>query len=355
MIASYLIVAAVAAVQDPVPALRGLDPVALCEGEELAGRADLAATHGRHAYRFADEERRARFLADPERYGIQWGGGCARMGPLSGAGSPERFAVHAGRIYVFASDACRSGFLAAPARFVVAATEPEPLGGEARDAGAKWIERAVAAHGGAAALDGARGLRLVLEGEQSGWKHRLEEVLAHDGRLLRRSRWTPPEPDAEPSETTWVLAAEAFVDDGESVLAMTSHDQLADLRRFAQREPIAHLWARGEEGFLAEHLGAGRLGDVPVEDVRVRRAGLATTLHLDPDSGRVLGLSWRGRADDGVTRDVVEAFTEWRDVEGVLVPSARIVSVDGKENASLSATWQVVEVLADVPARVFER
>ena len=41
-------------------------------------------------------------------------------------------------------------------------------------------------------------------------RRKLEEVLARDGRLMRRSTWTPAEPDAEGFETTWVLAQEAF-------------------------------------------------------------------------------------------------------------------------------------------------
>jgi hypothetical protein len=43
--------------------------------------------------------------AEPERFAVQMGGGCGRMGPLSGSCSPERFAVHDGRIDIFASDA----------------------------------------------------------------------------------------------------------------------------------------------------------------------------------------------------------------------------------------------------------
>lgn len=103
---------------EPVPALKGFDPVALADGKEVSGRSDLTATHGIYRYQFVDEANRRKFLSDPERFAIQMGGGCARMGPLAGLGNPDRFLVHEGRIYIFASDGCRSSFQKAPARFL---------------------------------------------------------------------------------------------------------------------------------------------------------------------------------------------------------------------------------------------
>ena len=49
-------------------ALAGFDPVRLCQGSEVAGRADLELVHGRYRYRFCDEETREIFRADPERW-----------------------------------------------------------------------------------------------------------------------------------------------------------------------------------------------------------------------------------------------------------------------------------------------
>ncbi len=344
------------------PALRGLDPVLLCEeSAETPGRQDLQVTHGRFTYCFSGAETRVRFLDDPERFGIQWGGGCGAMGPLSGIGSPERWAVHAGRIYIFASDGCREGFLDAPERFVVAPAEPPTFPeeeGEVRwKAGAAMLLQAVRAHGGVQAIDAPRALRLVYQGTQDDWTHRIELVFTRDA-LERSSIWTPPADGAAREVTRWVLAESAFVDEGGAVFPVTSPDQVLDLRRFAHREPIALLWASAGSDLLAAWTGTSKLPGNPgvrVVDVIVHHAGLVTTLHLDPESCKILGLSWRGRAIDGVTRDVVEVFTDWRDVGGALIPTGRTVMVDGEVTPSLALTWNTAELLARVPAHSFER
>jgi YHS domain-containing protein len=321
----------------------------------VPGLEELVQAHGRYTYHFADEESLALFRAEPERWGIRWGGGCGRMGPLSGVGDPDRWTVHAGGLYIFASDSCREGFLSAPELFVPAPVDHAPPSQEAQDSGRSWIERAVQAHGGAAAIDGSDALQLVFEGVQSGWTQHLEQLLLRNGDFMRQSTWMPPDPEGDSFETRWVLARESFVAEDDELFPVTSPDQLLDLRRLAQREPLALLWARNDEGILVSHVGSGQLADQAVEDVLVLHSGLATTLHLDPDSGRLRGISWRGRPGDGMTRAVVEVFTDWREVSGVLLPVARRVLVDGEESSSMAASWDEVELLAQAPRGALER
>ena len=133
-------------------ALRGLDPVELVRGNESEGSNELVATSGKFRYRFKSEANRKLFETDPERFGIRFDGACMRMGPLSGAGDPERFAVHSGGIYVFASDACRITFLKSPDKFMVP-EEPELRTDETSARHSKAIlDRAVEAMGGKAKL-----------------------------------------------------------------------------------------------------------------------------------------------------------------------------------------------------------
>src|SRR5262245_46556699 len=99
-------------------ALKGLDPVELVAGREVPGQAELTTVRGLFRYQFANPANKAAFEKEPERYAVQFGGVCMKMGPLSGQGSPDRFFVHDKRIYLFASESCRNAFKAAPEKFI---------------------------------------------------------------------------------------------------------------------------------------------------------------------------------------------------------------------------------------------
>ena len=70
------------------------DAVALQGGEEVTGDAGIHAEHQGVTYHFANKANRDTFLKNPDRYAMQLGGACARMGPLSGKGDPARWTVH---------------------------------------------------------------------------------------------------------------------------------------------------------------------------------------------------------------------------------------------------------------------
>ena len=102
-----------------------LDAIALVQGDESPGLESVSISRHGFTYLFASPENKATFEANPERYEIQLGGACARMGALSGEGTTDLFAVHEGKIYIFASEGCRRGFLKAPQK-VLDRADPLP-------------------------------------------------------------------------------------------------------------------------------------------------------------------------------------------------------------------------------------
>jgi YHS domain-containing protein len=370
MLATLCLVAAAAAAQEPTTrasspfrvepragepqlALDGLDPIALCEGREVRGDARWSAARGRFTYHFESEAALARFRAAPERFEIQWGGGCGRMGPLSGTGDPGRHLVHDGRLWIFASDGCRQGFAAAPERFVPPAEAPIESTPAAAEAGRAWIERAVSAHGGPQRLAPTVALWFEDDNEQDGWLSFADLVVRFDGAVHERSRWIGPEA-GRGFDSLWVVGAQDFLVEQGAWFEIVSRDQRLDLVRTAQRHPLVLLAARDAEDFAAHELGRSTLAGGEVVDVHVRSAGLETVLHLDPHSGRVRGLSWRGRLADGPMRAVVETFETYLDRGGLLVPDRRSVTVDGRPSDAHSKGWDRVHVVRDCPAAPFE-
>jgi YHS domain-containing protein len=84
-------------------AINGYDPVAyFAEGRPREGRPEIRESWQGAVYRFASEENRVAFLADPERYVPQYGGYCAiamawnRIADVD----PHQWAIVDGRLYL---------------------------------------------------------------------------------------------------------------------------------------------------------------------------------------------------------------------------------------------------------------
>lgn len=147
--------------QPPFDALEGFDPVMLAQGKEAQGEMNISVTRGTFRYFFANAANKTTFEQDPERYEIQLNGSCARMGaPVRGI--PDLYAVYKGRIYIFGSANCKTLFGAAPEKYLEsedAASAPGATTPESLKQGQALIDKAVAAMGGAAKIDGLSSYR----------------------------------------------------------------------------------------------------------------------------------------------------------------------------------------------------
>jgi YHS domain-containing protein len=312
-----LVLASSLCVQDP-PALRGLDPVELGRGVEVAGAEKWEATHGRYRYRFASEANKDLFESDPERYGIQWGGGCGRMGPLSGEGSPQRFAVANGRVFIFASDGCRSGFLKDPEAHEWRDAPPPEATAEARDAGAALFARFASSIGSAerlAAFDRySERLEYVARNGDA-------EVDRGDSIALRRSGEIH-------SSTWWGDSTWSFLATRDLTLATTSKaaveslvaSQRRELERATDHHLVAILFARERADFIAVDGGSETDGEDEIRLLIVHFDGQQSTLGLDPATSHPRFLRFHGRAGIGTCGEIVDRFSDWREVDGLTLP-----------------------------------
>lgn len=283
---------------DPIkPVLGGRDPVLLCEGRSALGSEDHVVERYGSRYLFTDEMSKARFEADPARYEIQFGGGCGRMGPLSGQGDPDRFTVHDGRIYIFSSDGCRAGFLKDPARHAQLddppLTESHPAAGAAERAQAKvLLARMLAAHGGAEAIAKVGAFSAT----------RSEEVKGRDGNVQRLHCFVWSADEGYTHYTTWGSTAAWAEFVGPDTGVRTSHHahgrQTATMHPVARRESVRRF-ARLPLFVLRTALAPADA--VVVEDqkgvarVVMHDSGLTTELQLDPKTGALRALRYRGR------------------------------------------------------------
>jgi YHS domain-containing protein len=335
-----------------VTALKGLDPVELAAGKEVVGKDDIAATRGRYRYRFATPENKAAFEKNPEAFAVQYGGSCARMGPLSGSCSTERFVVHDKRIYVFSSDSCRKGFLLAP-ELHIDRPDAAPTGNASETGrGAELVELALTGLGGAKAVDSVTSFRI-------------EKTLAYPQKdkppfLMKRveSFEFPGKFHEVDSYTGWAGANAAttevgFQTSGKVAWPMDPTTRAYFIRR-SYRDPLILLRSRGEKGFVAVAGGKTKIGTTDVEELLVSIHGATTTLFVEPKSGRILQVVYRGR-NGGPIGEIARTYSDFRPTSGLVLPHGVRTTFDGKPATVPEVTIDTLTVNPELDPKLFHQ
>jgi YHS domain-containing protein len=333
------------------PALRGLDPVELCRGRQTPGVAEHALDHHAHRYLFASEESLAAFQSDPPRYEIQFGGACASMGPLSMPADPNLFVVWSGRIYCFAWDSCRQSFLDDPPAHIDLLDEPPAGSPEKIARGAELVALALKGLGGAERVDALQNIAL-----------RLDPIVDDEGRELIGGRvWTIAFPNRVRDERIESGVRTVHATSGEKGFAQWAGrvdplhpSQRALLEREARRLVPIILKSRKLPEFRAVARGAAEVDGRAVEHVAVSFSGLTTALSVDLENGRVLRQQHVGRAGGGPNGMLVLEYSDFREVDGLVLPFARKVLWNSLPARHLSFTWSEVRVDEELAPELFE-
>ena len=290
---------------EPETVLDGNDPVALVQGQATPGKPELVETIGEWRYLFSSESTRKQFQADSRRYGVQFGGACMNMGPLTGRGAPHLFKVHRGFSYLFASAGCRTAFATDPDNFIDKADTPVAVSKTEQAQALTLLDKVARAHGGRV-LGSMKTLywhqyTLYKDGERQGesWQGRAYEP--------------------------WPMA----VDEQEFMV-----------RKF-MRHPIWLLRNRKAEGFAAKALPSGSFREMPnCLVIRTHHRGATSDLFVDPSNHRIVGMRYVGRFTQANSKLDV-AFGDWRTVAGVVVPFETTVHNGDKKRTEKNAVVQV--------------
>lgn len=343
-----LLAAVAAAQQTSIVALRGLDPVELCNGTEVEGVAEIGAVHGAFKYRFTTEANRRTFAADPERYAIQWGGACARMGPLSGRGDPDRFVVHDGRIYIFASDACRDAFVQQPDHFLPRREPALDADAAARTAGAALLARAIAGIGGEAALH-FETLRLE---RRSMTKTDNGERLDTHVLVYSRSNVRVDETYGDHHYSTLLLPHGGCFVGNDGVVEPMHAIAERELQLQIAREPLLLLAQAREPGVELAAAGKAVTATDDVELLQIQRDGARTTIGIDRE-GRIVLVRYRGRGPQLWFGDVEWTWSDFRKVGAALLPFHGELRFDGKAEPQSARQLHAISIDAELPVDFF--
>jgi YHS domain-containing protein len=350
---------AAAAAQPPqiAEALDGVDTVVLLQqGKEVFGKSVLSVERGRFRYLFSTPDTKATFEREPAKYEIQLGGMCARMGPPTGA-NPSDYFVHEGKIYIFGSDECRKRFIASPEKFIPKPAPAMPSGAAAAAGGREILEKAVAAMGGAAAIDKvtsyAETASQVQRRGEADVTINIRTILRFPGEA-RLERTMPSMQGAARTIATVLTPSAQWTDVQGNVYPMPADARPAIEKNF-WRHPLALMRIRKAAGFKSAALAPATVDGTAVERVRVRYGAMDVTLATDAKSGRVHSLELVDRNRDGEIGTYTLVYSDFRDVGGVMVPHSTHALFDGQPDASQTLAVKSAEVNPKIDPQLFTK
>ncbi len=343
---------AVAVLASPAQAaLKGNDPVELCKGNTVVGKADLTHKHGLYTYQFSNQDNLDAFKKDPERWGIQLGGACGNMGPLSGRGDAERYWVYKGRIWIFASELCRATFSRDPENFLDMPDAPLKATVAEQKAARAILDKVVEAHGGWKAISGIKTFvwEYASTYKGSGGKDATYTEtfgMQHPGVFYSGSAWETG------SGYNYGTMKEGWGYDAIDKFALVK-DELTYLQRNTIKHPILLLRASRDFAFAAKLAGQVKAEGLGTCDaVQVHTLGKTVTLLIDAKTHRIVGTQSRDRTG-GPYRMVTRTWSDPKPVAGVLVPMTSLATYEGMKREATPRTYSSVRINDSKDAKLF--
>ncbi len=221
---------------------------------------------------------------------------------------------------------------------------------ESRQKGRELIDRAVEGIGGAQRLAAFKSLRMQAAMEATTPQGAMQVALTATVAL----------PDRLRQEMKLPFGTMIQVLNGENSFAQSprgtrplNESERGQLEKGLRRVTPVLLSLRDSEGFTAVATGAGEVGGTTVEKVHVEFHGDANTLGIDPATGRILSIAYRGSNFMGAPGDLEQHFSDFREVDGLVLPFASATTFNGK--SMLSGVVQSTELDAPIEDSEFEK
>jgi zinc protease len=129
--------------------------------------------------------------------------------------------------------------------------------------------------------------------------------------------------------------------------------QKEDTLKGMRRDPVFLLKARGEEGLVVASMGPEEFGGTTAEMLHVEYMGDTMALAIDPESGLCIGMRFQGKDFTGAPGEMVQVYSDFRDVDGLQVPFKTVSTYNG--DPFLSSTLSEVSVNGPITDETFAR
>ena len=141
--------------------------------------------------------------------------------------------------------------------------------------------------------------------------------------------------------------------DGPQGLQPLPESQREDSLKSMRRNPVFLLKARGEEDLVVAAMGQEEFAGTTVEMLHVEYMGDTMALAIDPESGQCMGMRFTGKDFTGAPGEMVQVFSDFRDVDGLQIPFKTVSTFNG--DPFLSNTLSEVSVNGPITDETFAR
>lgn len=128
----------------------------------------------------------------------------------------------------------------------------------------------------------------------------------------------------------------------------------ANTQQEFSRQLVPLLRTRSDAAFKAARVGTGTIDGTEVERVRIQNGVVDVTLGIEPKSGRVHSLMFTGRNMDAEIGEYALVFSDYREVNGMMLPFEVRALFDGAPDSYRSGKIDSIAINTPVEPSLFE-
>lgn len=125
-----------------------------------------------------------------------------------------------------------------------------------------------------------------------------------------------------------------------------------DLEKNLRRLTPVLLQHRDHDGFKVVAAGPGEVDGTAVEMVQIEIEGDTVKVGIEPESGKIRSIGYRGTNFMGAPGELVQSYSDFRDVGGLILPFASTTTFNGEP--MLTGTIESSEINVEVEDSTFE-